>query len=160
MSSSSTGDRNKKPNMVYRGDTRAPAEIFKDGFKSRGGDEELLKHVLGGENLLKSGYISTSQSLRTPAAFLTRTQESYVDPKNPLIKYDRRVGWVYYIDTTGLDMYYVPDLLPAQKEKDKYGYQQEWAIKGTIPATWISSRVPIMAVLLSSQAFPAFLFRF
>lgn len=132
MSSSSTGARHQ-PIMVYRGDTRAPGEIFKDGFKSRGGDEELLKHVKGAENLLKSGYISTSQSLRLPAAFLTRTDESYVDPKNREVKYDRRVGWVYHINTTGLNMSYVPDLLPTQKEKNQYGYQQEWATKGTIP---------------------------
>lgn len=134
MSSSSANARHV-PAMVYRGDTRGPSEVFKNGFKPHGGDEDLLKHVHGGENLLKSGYISTSQSLRTPAAFLTaKREDSYVDPAQPLIKYDKREGWVYYIDTSNLHMSYVPDLLVlTQKDKDKYGYQQEWAIKGPIP---------------------------
>ncbi|KAI5071249.1 hypothetical protein GOP47_0013500 [Adiantum capillus-veneris] len=130
-----------KPEFVYRGDTRPPEEIFKDGFKARGGadaEDDLLAHVEGGLNLLKTGYISTSQSLRTPAAFLkpvfksNHQEDAYVDPKDPTIKYNRRIGWIYYINTTGLDMVYVPDKL-HQKHKDKYGYQQEWAVKGSIP---------------------------
>ncbi|MCO5607322.1 hypothetical protein L7F22_061517 [Adiantum nelumboides] len=130
-----------KLQFVYRGDTRPPDKIFKEGFQARGGadaENDLLAHVEGGSNLLKTGYISTSQSLRTPAAFLkpvfrsNHEEDAYVDPKNPTIKYNRRIGWIYYINTTGLDMVYVPDKVP-QKLKDKYGYEQEWAVKGSIP---------------------------
>lgn len=137
---SSSLDRHK-PNFVYRGDTRPPEEIFKEGFKARGGvdaEDDLLAHVEGGLNLLKTGYISTSQSLRTPAAFLKAVyksngqEDAYVDSKDPTIKYNRRIGWIYYINTTNLDMVFVPDKL-SPKQKDKYGYQQEWAVKGSIP---------------------------
>ncbi|KAJ7533480.1 hypothetical protein O6H91_13G051200 [Diphasiastrum complanatum] len=138
--SSSSGDAKKTPpQMVYRADSRPPSEIFKNGFKPRGGasgDDDLLAHVVGGENLLKTGLISTSQSLRIPPLFLKPIpkQDGSLDMYGPDAHtvYTRRGGWVYYINTTNLDMVYVPDKLP---QKTKYLYQQEWAVKSPIPGS-------------------------
>ncbi|KAI5066492.1 hypothetical protein GOP47_0019116 [Adiantum capillus-veneris] len=48
----------KPPLLLFRGDSRAPAVIFKDGFEAKGGLDgvvDLAAHVQGGENLKKSG---------------------------------------------------------------------------------------------------------
>lgn len=51
------------PRFLYRLDERSPNEIFRDGFKSWGGDEDIVRHLEGESTRNKaSAYIATSES--------------------------------------------------------------------------------------------------
>ncbi|GHH81183.1 hypothetical protein [Streptomyces capitiformicae] len=49
------------PANLYRGDSRSPDVIFRDGFTARGSNNDLVNHVTG-DRSLTSNYISTSGS--------------------------------------------------------------------------------------------------
>ena len=51
----------KADDFVFRGDSRSPDNIFKNGFKSQGKDMDLLEHAAGYLDE-SSGYVSTSTS--------------------------------------------------------------------------------------------------
>jgi hypothetical protein len=57
------------PRDLYRGDSRSPDEIFRDGFTARGGNNDLVTHVHGGEGSMDSNYISTTGTLAVAETF-------------------------------------------------------------------------------------------
>ncbi|MER6563531.1 hypothetical protein ABT300_38575 [Streptomyces sp. NPDC001027] len=61
------------PRDLYRGDSRPPEEIFRDGFTARGHNNDLVAHVHGGERHMDSNYISTTGT-RTVAESFARSQ--------------------------------------------------------------------------------------
>ncbi|XP_024538613.1 uncharacterized protein LOC9656870 [Selaginella moellendorffii] len=128
------------PKFIYRGDTRvAVDDVFKNGIKAAGKNTDVLAHVRGGPNLSDTAYIATTQTRRVAGVFMKQVipEDSFVDKTHPEIKYYRRTGWLYTINTAGLEMVYVPDFLEEkklQKEINTYSWQQEWAVKGAIPA--------------------------
>ncbi|MGW1719608.1 hypothetical protein [Streptomyces sp. NPDC002156] len=56
------------PHIVYRGDSRNPYTIFSDGFRSRGGNNNIVSHVQG-DRPGNSNYISTSGTLDITTPF-------------------------------------------------------------------------------------------
>lgn len=103
----------------------------------------MVAHVLGGgENLRKTGLISTSQSLRIPPIFMQplpivrKDGSSAFDTMvaNDGQTYTKRRGWIYHIKPSAdLHMTYVPDTLSDPKSKAIHAYQQEWAVQHFIP---------------------------
>ncbi|MBP2320358.1 hypothetical protein JOF56_000743 [Kibdelosporangium banguiense] len=65
MANAATSDppppRRPTVSTLYRGDSRPPSEIFRNGFSGRGSDTSLVRHVRGGSGAMQSAYISTSE---------------------------------------------------------------------------------------------------
>lgn len=57
------------PRDLYRGDARTPTEIFRDGFTARGSNDDLVRHVHGGEASRTSNYVSTTGTLSIAEQF-------------------------------------------------------------------------------------------
>jgi Flp pilus assembly pilin Flp len=58
----------KNPEFTYRGDSRSPAQIFNDGFRTRGPSNDLLLHATDNTNP-PSNYISTSKEYSVAESF-------------------------------------------------------------------------------------------
>lgn len=143
-----SGSSRTPPLLLFRGDSRKPDLIFKDGFVAKGGLDgvvDLLSHVKGGEKLKATGLISTSQSLRIPPIFMDfLPKDGRLDTKTGPDGqiYTNRFGWIYQIKpSSDLKMEYIPDFLGKNHPdlKPLYNYQQEWAVYYSIPPKNIKS---------------------
>jgi hypothetical protein len=61
--------------FIFRGDGRAPAEIFETGFKSKGNNMNLFEHA--DTNPANSGFVSTSTEAKS-AIDAAKTNQGYV----------------------------------------------------------------------------------
>ncbi|TDC99267.1 hypothetical protein E1181_29785, partial [Saccharopolyspora terrae] len=59
-----------RPRWMYRGDTRPPEEVFRDGMTSWGRDYNLVSHVHGGDAARNSGYVSVTPSATAAHQFV------------------------------------------------------------------------------------------
>lgn len=107
----------KKPNdiiveEVYRGDTKVPKEIFRNGFKARGTSTDILSHIDSSWwSSRESAYISTSTSKEVAATF----------PKSKY--FTREPGFVYEITLQKKAI----DVVPIVREAIKKGLMDDSA---------------------------------
>lgn len=139
------------PTCVYRVDTRAPEEIFEEGFAvpGSGTNNNLLDHVRGRSTLQAKGttnFISTSTSLEYVRNYAGRLTPGGND------------GWIYVIQPD-LNFYDVRASLEratnssskavrsAAKDALKfYKEQSEWAARGSIRPQLVQAAVPVKLV--------------
>ena len=148
------------PTYVYRGDSREPYDIFRNGFTSRGANDNLVSHIQG-DRAGNSNYISTSGSLslsetfarsqgmrnldsaiRTPACSTGRMAFYSVIPflgpyllkgcDGDVVTADT---FVYVIDPKwAKNAEYVPDQIRGNRALfNQYASQDEWAYVHKIP---------------------------
>lgn len=140
------------PRDLYRGDSRVPYDIFRNGFTSMGSNDDIQAHVHG---VWDSNYISTtgtlsvaeqfarSQGMRNLDALAARplcstAREAFyaiIPVFGPLLLAGCQHGlitadsFVYVIDPVAADnALYVPDQLRGNPEmRSQYQSQDEWA---------------------------------
>lgn len=61
-------NQRRLPNVLYRGDSRLPYDIFTNGFGSRGANDDIVSHVQG-DRAGNSNYISTTGTLGVAEPF-------------------------------------------------------------------------------------------
>lgn len=124
------------PEGVYRRDTRSPEHIFSEGFRPRGSDHNLLRHV-SGESLRQnaerlSGWVSTSASwdwVTTPRYPIDEFWVYRVRPGHTSFSViESFQSFINYRPNTDEDINFVSGLLNVYRE------QQEWAFLGDIPS--------------------------
>ncbi|MFM9441708.1 hypothetical protein [Streptomyces acidiscabies] len=154
VSNDDTVSERQLPTQVYRGDSRAPYEIFTNGFTAVGGDYDIRRHVQGG-NSARSGYVSTSASLSESEVFARSQGGRNLDSAaaQPACRLGRPIaqwspipgmglwrtnncanGWVeadtyvYVIDShMARNAIYIPDQVRGDAALSRYASQQEWA---------------------------------
>ena len=94
---------------LYRADSRAPDEIFSNGFTPKGNNMNLLQHAE--QNPADSGFVSTTHSLRSAQDFAGESQ----------------VDYIYKLRGTGID---VNAELGAASS---FPWENEIAIPGSVP---------------------------
>ena len=127
----------RRPQYVYRGDTRAPHEIFPNGFSARGTDYDLERHLHGGPGATRSGYVSTSAaphvahqfSRQNPLDVVRRNDRSYLSSETT----------VYRIRPTDrmIDVNRAGGI--SRDLRDHVANQREWAAIDHIPPENIHS---------------------
>jgi hypothetical protein len=147
------------PATLYRGDSRRPDEIFRDGFNSRGANDNLPSHVHG-DPQENSNYISTTGT-QTVAETFARSQglrnlDSEMNHSTCLAGGSEN-GWLNFPGIGGLNLgscdhgliaadsyvyvidpgyarnaLYVPDQV-AGTDLARYASQDEWAYVHHIP---------------------------
>ncbi|MEV0219994.1 hypothetical protein [Streptomyces sp. NPDC050704] len=60
------------PHDLYRGDSRPPDDVFRNGFTARGHNNDLVAHVHGGDRHVDSNYISTTGTRSVAENFARR----------------------------------------------------------------------------------------
>ncbi|MFC8669533.1 hypothetical protein [Streptomyces sp. NPDC057199] len=153
-------DQRSLPVHAYRGDSRAPYTIFSEGFRARGGNNNIVSHVQG-DRSGDANYISTSGTLSISTPFArsqglrnlesaARTRCAQIEALN-----NQRRGWianvfptrctssatvsadtyVYEIDTlVARNALYVPDQIRGNANlHNQYAVQNEWAYVHRIP---------------------------
>ena len=111
---------NKSDNFVFRGDTRSPEEIFRDGFTSKGTNFDLQAHA--GGLIDDSGFISTSKSFDVAKSFV-----------------EKDGGFVYKIKTPSNAI----DVNAKLGNKSPYPFELEKAVPLEIDASLIRSATRI-----------------
>ncbi|PHH73546.1 hypothetical protein CDD82_5388 [Ophiocordyceps australis] len=103
--------------IFFRGDSRAPEEVFRDGFRPQGTNMDLQQHLsfAGG-----SGYVSLSRSLAASRRYaFGRSADG------------NRQGYVYVVVPEQLpEGYYIPRLFPNDRAVQ---INREFAAAGAIP---------------------------
>ncbi len=107
------------PGRTFRGDKRSPKEIFPNGFKARGGTDDLNEYVSSNK---PSNYISTSKEAKVAASFA---------------KKDGSGGWIYEVVP--------PNGIDVNKTLGPHGYQgeNEVAVHHEIPSSNVVRAWPI-----------------
>lgn len=98
------------PETVFRGDSRAPATIFREGFQPRGTSTDLENYVLSNE---ASTFVGTSKSESVAVG-------DFAQPGG---------GYVYTVDTAGMKGVDVNQAFPT----NPFAHEQEIAFPGGIP---------------------------
>ncbi|MFC8674100.1 hypothetical protein ACFUEN_15665 [Streptomyces griseorubiginosus] len=160
-----TVNQRRLPEYVYRGDSRAPYEIFTNGFRSVGTDYDIQRHVQGGNNA-RSGYISTSAALSESESFARSQGGRNLDSMaaQPSCRLGRPIavwstipglggwrtsdcdgGWVeadtfVYLIDAGMahNALYIPDQVRGNTTLARYASQEEWAYVRRIPNTAVA----------------------
>ncbi|MGW2569078.1 hypothetical protein [Streptomyces sp. NPDC001537] len=155
-----TVNQRRLPEYVYRGDSRAPYQIFTNGFTSVGTDYDIQRHVQGGNNA-RSAYISTSAALSESERFARSQGGRNLDSMaaQPSCRLGRPAslwssipglglwrtsecagGWVeadtyvYVIDAgAARNALYIPDQVRGSEALARYASQEEWAYMRRIP---------------------------
>jgi hypothetical protein len=109
---------------LFRGDRRAPAEIFRDGFRAKGGTDDLADYVA---KHVDSNYVSTSTS---------------IDVANRPYYTGGPGGWVYDIDVSLIKS----KAIDVNKSLGKHDmdFEAEIAINGGVPKEAIRSARQVM----------------
>ncbi|PHH59512.1 hypothetical protein CDD81_3127 [Ophiocordyceps australis] len=104
--------------VFFRGDSRAPEEVFRDGFRPQGANMDLQQHLsfAGG-----SGYVSLSRSQAASRLYaFGRSADG------------NSAGYVYVVVPEQLpEGYYIPRLFPNDRT---VRINREFAVAGAIPA--------------------------
>ncbi|MFI1963736.1 hypothetical protein ACH429_06295 [Streptomyces pathocidini] len=118
--------RGSSKGKAYRGDSRDPDKVFKEGFKSQGSDGNLDNHLSFRGN---SGYVSTSLDKGAAQRY------SFGRSSDPA--HESGKGYLYKVDLSRVD----------QKMYDVYGrhggkdpaakFNRELAVRGEIPSSAI-----------------------
>jgi len=139
------------PTLVYRVETRPPAEIFSTGFVSRGDNLDLVQHVLRTPD---SGFVATTDS---PEA-VARIAQALVkmDNTKPLWVYTIRASDNFYHVSESLD--WIVDHNPAHRAKAenalaRYSHQKEWAAVKRIPPSQIQQAVRVIPSITPERDF-------
>ncbi len=101
------------PNVIYRGDSRGPGVIFKEGFQSQGDNLDLLDHASALFGSDQSAFVSTSKSKKVAKQFAGSG------------------GFVYEIDATKVRGV---DVNKALGKSSPYPHEQEIAVPYIVPA--------------------------
>lgn len=137
---------NPPPKFVYRYDTRPPGEIFNNGFTAMGvelGNNDPLLHIVGGDVLDDTRFISTSES---PGALVNVFTEMQIESNTrEIYLYRIRAAPNFY---SMLD--YLNNLIQighitgdsrvtlAASLLERYRYQREWFAVDRIDANQIA----------------------
>jgi hypothetical protein len=149
-----------KPRMLYRGDSRSPAQI-KDsgGFVAQGVNyEQMIRHLLG---LIRdgdeSGWISVTSRESVAQTFAAPPSRATVIPGRPASLFPPRwgtkptavsTGWVYEIKSTG-NMVSFADQAQGEREKRQTEWTKEWGAIRKINMVNIARAVRYEAVYKS-----------
>ncbi|NEC86562.1 hypothetical protein [Streptomyces sp. SID12501] len=148
------------PSRLYRGDSRLPNDIFRQGFTSWGSNDDIVSHVQGDRNY-NSNYIPTTGTLSLSESFarnggLLRLNSLAAQPRcstgrlafyalipvlGQLLTESCISGqvtseaFVYVIDPVwARNALYVPDQIRGNAAlHSRYAYQDEWAYVHRIP---------------------------
>ena len=122
---------NRADDVVYRGDTRAPDEIFEDGFqpKNPGSDTSLEDYV---DYNMPSDYVSTTTNRPSGNSAIDGSPEQF------RTDYGRTDGYVYEVDrpSSGIDVNQTID-------RPTFPEENEIAVPGGIDSTCIRGCTPI-----------------
>ncbi|MFD2176781.1 scabin-related ADP-ribosyltransferase [Veronia pacifica] len=120
------------PNMLFRGDTRNPDNIFSNGLKPRapGVKVDIVDHVLLNR---PSNFVPTSKSQWTAADFVGRSYGPAANARGEPL-------WVYEIDPRGLDE--VKDV-NVEVPNSEYSDENEVVVDGNVPGGNIVGATPV-----------------
>jgi hypothetical protein len=149
-----------KPRMLYRGDSRSPAQIKSTGgFVSQGMNyDQMVRHLLG---LIRdgdeSGWISVTSRESVAQTFAAPPSRATVKPGRPLSFFPPSkgteptavsTGWVYEIRSTG-NMVSFDDQAQGEREKRQTEWTKEWGAIRKINMANIARAVRYEAVYKS-----------
>ncbi|MBH1936020.1 hypothetical protein I5Q34_17385 [Streptomyces sp. AV19] len=147
------------PTCVYRVDSRPPSQVFADGFKvpGAGTNNNLLDHINGRSTMQANGPLKGTTNFVS-----TSTGTEYVTNYAGRLKLDLKAtggeGWIYVVQPdhtfhnvrTSLERAAKsksPEIANAAKQTLKYyGYQAEWAARGSIRPELVQHAVPVKMV--------------
>lgn len=113
-----------KRGIFFRGDSRPPSEIFRDGFVPKGKNTNLVRH-LSFEG--PSGLVSLSKSIFSAGRY------AFGRPAD-----GNQKGYIYVIAHSGVPRgFWVPGIYPPEKNPAVHR-NQEFAVAGTVPGSSIS----------------------
>ncbi|MFC5720019.1 alpha/beta hydrolase [Streptomyces gamaensis] len=131
----------KPPTVLYRVDTRPPAEVFRDGFSSYGKDLDLEKHARGATTIgnasqaRSSGFVSTTSN----RAFAIRFSEQLLAGRPTVYLYEIVPNRSFYNLRSSLQAKGGVDTSLV----DHAQAQGEWVATGRIPPDHIKSATPL-----------------
>jgi len=149
-----------RPRMLYRGDSRSPAQIrTSGGFVAQGTNyDQMIRHLLG---LIRdedgSGWVSTTSRESVAQTFAAPPSRATVHPGRPASLFPPRrgtkpkavsTGWVYEIKSTG-NMVSFDDQAQGEREKRQTEWTKEWGAIGKINMANIARAVRYEAVYKS-----------
>ncbi|KAJ6438961.1 hypothetical protein O9K51_08363 [Purpureocillium lavendulum] len=121
--------RGDKRHVFYRGDSRPPEVIFRDGFAPQGQDMSLQRHLNFAGS---SGYVSVSRSPKAASTYAFGRTGS-----------KQGTGFVYVISPHGLPPgHYFPDKFPKDQAVQ---FNREFAVAGPVPPGSIQAVIQLDA---------------
>ncbi|WP_372408929.1 hypothetical protein [Streptomyces luteireticuli] len=147
------------PTCVYRVDSRPPSEVFAEGFKvpGAGTNNNLLDHINGRSTLQANGPLKGTTNFVS-----TSTGTEYVTNYAGRLKLDLKAtggeGWIYVVQPDHTFHNVRTSLERAAKSRNAeianaakqtlkyYGYQAEWAARGSIRPELVQYAVPVKMV--------------
>ncbi|MGW5115255.1 alpha/beta hydrolase [Streptomyces noursei] len=129
------------PTVLYRVDTRLPAEIFRDGFSSHGKDLDLEKHARAATSVentsqaRSSGFIATTSN----RAFAIRFSEQLLTGQQTVYLYEIVPNRSFYNLHSSLQAKGGVDTGLVERAQA----QGTWVATGKIPADHIKSATPL-----------------
>jgi hypothetical protein len=79
---------------VYRGDSRPPEVVFAEGFRPRGGNQDLQAYLSG--RLTETAYVGTSRDMGRATVYAAQAAHATYD--NPATAVEHPRGYVYEIE--------------------------------------------------------------
>ena len=79
---------------VYRGDSRPPEVVFAEGFRPRGGNQDLQAYLSG--RLTETAYVGTSRDIGRATVYAAQAAQATYD--NPATAVEHPRGYVYEIE--------------------------------------------------------------
>ena len=136
------------PSSVWRLDSRKPEVIFRDGFIAYGNNQNLLDHV---EGIIVKGEYETSNFISTTstpeAAFkIVDGMFKAANPPEEIFQYKIRADHNFFDINTSLHLVRSssPNYSRASALLLQHGWQEEYAVQGSIPPEQIISAYPVI----------------
>lgn len=121
---------------VYRGDSRTPSEVFKNGFAPRGNNLNMQRHLSGGAS--DDGFVSTT---RNPSVAIYYAAQRARDT-------NQAEGFLYEIEIPNGVLGTNWRDIPAEYPNDRaVQANQEIAYGGTIPGAWVRRSTSVEAAV-------------